>query len=164
MNSTTTHVQMQGSTIRAERFFNAPRALVFEVWTTAEHLKGWWGTSEYRTTYCTVDFREGGRWHYCMTGPNGEQSWGISTYQTIVAPERIVYTDAFSDAEGSVNPDMPSFTITVEFIEENGGTRVINTSQVGSADDLKMLVEMGMEQGLRETWDMLDEYVRRISA
>jgi uncharacterized protein YndB with AHSA1/START domain len=162
-DTSVTQFQLQGNQIRIERHFNAPRDLVFAVWTTAEHLKAWWGTREYRTTYCTVDFRVGGRWHYCMTGPNGEESWGIATYQEISAPERFVYTDAFSDAEGNLNPGMPSFSIVVEFIEEAGGTRVISTSFIEREEDVKMLVEIGMEQGSRESWDMLGEYLDSLS-
>jgi uncharacterized protein YndB with AHSA1/START domain len=159
-----TRVAAQGREIRVERHFNAPRARVFEAWTTPEHLKQWWGPRAFPTTYCTVDFRVGGNWHYCMTGPNGEEAWGNATYLEIVVPERIVYSDAFSDAQGGVNPDLPSMTIRIDFIETPAGTTVVSTSQASSAEDVKRLLEMGMAQGIAETWDRLDEFLQKPSA
>lgn len=159
-----THVIAEGTQIHIERRFDAPRALVFAAWTKAEHLMQWWGPREYPTTYCTVDFRVGGKWHYCMTGPAGDQSWGISVYQEIIVPERIVYTDAFSNAEGTTNPDMPAFSIAVDFIEDGTGTRIVSVSHVGSEADVKQLLEMGMAQGVAETWDRLAEMLQRQTA
>ncbi len=158
------HIVAEGTTIVMERTFDAPRERVFAAWKNADAIKKWWGPREYPTTYCTVDFRVGGEWHYCMTGPNGEEAWGKSIYLEIVEPERIVYRDLFSDEQGNEMTDMPSFAITVEFREEQGKTRLVSTSQVGSEADVKQLLEMGMAYGAAETWDKLDEMLQAQTA
>ena len=90
-----------------ERVFDAPRELVWQAWTEPEHLAHWWGPQGWTLPVCTVDFRPGGIWHYCMRGPEGEESWGKATYREIVEPERIVYLDAFADEAGNPVEGMP---------------------------------------------------------
>lgn len=116
------------------RVFDAPRELVFQAWTDPERLAGWWAPAGFTTPFCTVDLRVGGRFHYCMRSPDGQEYWGVGIYREIVPPERIVYIDSFSDAEG--NPVPPSHygmsdnhpaeaLVTVTFEEHEGGTRLV---------------------------------------
>jgi uncharacterized protein YndB with AHSA1/START domain len=147
-----------------ERVFRAPRALVFEAFTQAEHLRRWWAPRGWAVPHCTVDFRVGGRWHYCMECVDqaqgdffGMQSWGLGVYEDIAAPERIVYTDFFSDADGGVNEAMPATHVTLTFEEVEGGTLVVNRAAYASADQLRTVLDMGMLQGVTDTWDRLAE-------
>ena len=149
-----------------ERTFKAPRTLVFEAFTTADHLRHWWGPRGWELTHCTVDLRPGGKWHYCMKCMDtnqgdfyGMESWGLGIYDEILAPERLVYTDYFSDAEGEVNADMPSTQAILTFEEVGGGTRVISRSVYTTEDALKTVMVMGMLQGISETWDRLAEHL-----
>ncbi|MEZ4657816.1 MAG: SRPBCC domain-containing protein [Caldilineaceae bacterium] len=148
------------------RTFNAPRALVWQTWTDCAHLKHWWGPTGWTLPVCKLDFRPGGVWHYCMKGqmPDGSEmeSWGRALYQEIVEPERIVYEDAFSDAEGNVAEGMPQMVITLIFEERNGQTNVISRTEFASAADLEAVIKMGMEEGLAQTWDRLAEHLARI--
>jgi uncharacterized protein YndB with AHSA1/START domain len=146
--------------IAIERVFDAPRELVWSAWTDCEHLKHWWGPTGWTLPVCKLDLRVGGVWHYCMRSPDGKQdSWGKSTYREIVEPERLVLTDAFSDEQGNVAANMPEMLNTILFQEEDGKTRVTSTSEYGSAEELQRVVEMGVEQGVKETWDRLVEYL-----
>jgi uncharacterized protein YndB with AHSA1/START domain len=154
-------IEAKGKRFRMSRTFDAPRDLVWKAWTDAEALKQWWGPRTYPTTYCTVDFRVGGVWHYCMTGPNGEEAWGKATYKEIVPRERIAYLDQFSDRDGNPAPGMPETVITLEFAEHDGKTTVTSTANYDSEEDLKKLVEMGMSEGASETWDRLAEYLAK---
>ncbi|WP_134684915.1 SRPBCC domain-containing protein [Brevibacillus migulae] len=147
-----------------ERVFDAPRELVFKMFKEPEHLKRWWGPRGWEVPVCTVDFRPGGVWHYCMKCVDqnqgdffGMESWGKGVYKEIVEPEKIVYTDYFSDAEGNVNEAMPSTEITMEFIDQDGKTKLVNRAEYVSADALKTVMDMGMLQGITETWDRLEE-------
>jgi uncharacterized protein YndB with AHSA1/START domain len=146
-----------------DRVFNAPRELVFRAFTEAEHLEHWWGPKGWSLPVCKVDFRPGGVWHYCMLGPGGEEAWGRAVYSEIEPPRRIVYTDAFSDAEGNINPDLPQMVIEVEFEEVAGKTRVHSLSRFATAEELDAVLAMGMEQGIIETWDRLDAYLSQIA-
>jgi uncharacterized protein YndB with AHSA1/START domain len=152
--------EAKGRQIAIERIFDAPRELVWSAWTDCEHLQHWWGPTGWTLPVCKLDLRVGGVWHYCMRSPDGKQdSWGISTYREIVEPERLVLTDAFSDEQGTVAADMPEMLNTITFQEEGGKTRVTSTSEYGSAEELQRVIEMGVEQGVKETWDRLVEYL-----
>ncbi|KRF43860.1 SRPBCC domain-containing protein [Paenibacillus sp. Soil787] len=166
-NQMTTKVE--GQVLILERVFNAPRELVFKAFTEAEHLKHWWGPRGWTLTVCNVDFRSGGIWHYCMKciDPNqgdfyGYESWGKAVYGEIVEAEKIAYVDYFSDAEGNENEGMPSSQITMTFVEHEGKTKLINRAQYESAEALKAVMEMGMEQGITETYDRLSEHLQSI--
>jgi uncharacterized protein YndB with AHSA1/START domain len=84
-----------------ERTFDAPRKLVFEAFSDCKHLTHWWGPKDWTLPVCKIDFRPGGVWHYCMRGPEGDESWGKAIYREIVEPERIVYLDTFADEAGN---------------------------------------------------------------
>jgi len=155
-----------GNELVLERTFHAPRALVFEAFTQAEHLRQWWGPRGWDITHCTVDLRPGGRWHYCMTcmdqaqtGFYGMESWGLGIYDEIEAPVRLVYTDYFSDASGAVNPDMPSSQTSLTFEEVGGGTRIVSRSVYSTEAALKTVMDMGMLEGIAQTWDRLSEHL-----
>jgi uncharacterized protein YndB with AHSA1/START domain len=140
-----------------ERVFDAPRELVFKAFTEPERLKQWWGTREYKTDVCNLDLRVGGVWHYRMSSSAGEASWGRAVYEEITAPERLVYVDAFSDENGSVIP--PKMHITVEFIDQDGKTLLRSTTRFEREADRDALIDMGVQQGISETWDQLAEYL-----
>lgn len=142
-----------------ERVFNAPRELVFKAWTEPEHLAHWWGPKGWTLPVCTVDLRPGGEWHYCMRGPEGEESWGKATYREIVPPERLVYVDAFSDAEGNVNTALPQMVIAVEFFEHEGQTKVVSRSLFTTVEERDTVLAMGAVEGMNETLDRLEAYL-----
>jgi uncharacterized protein YndB with AHSA1/START domain len=145
--------------LTVERVFNAPRELVFQMWQDPQHLAHWWGPKGWTLPICTVDFRPGGIWHYCMRGPDGEESWGKAFYEEIVAPDRIVYRDTFIDAEGNVIPGTPEMLITVSFTEQDGKTKLTSTTQFATVADLEAVLAMGAVEGIGETWDRLEEYL-----
>ena len=142
-----------------ERVFNAPRELVFKAWTEPERLMRWFGPKGWTLPVCRIDLRPGGVWHYCLRGPTGETSWGRAVYQEIVAPERLAFTDAFSDEAGQVNEAMPVMLITITFIDQGGHTRLTSRTLFATAAERQAIVDMGAIEGMRETWDRLDAYL-----
>lgn len=147
-----------------ERVFDAPRALVFEMFKDPEHLKRWWGPRGWELPICNVDFRPGGVWHYCMKCVDeaqrdfyGMESWGKGVYRHIEEPEKIVYTDFFSDAEGNENDAMPSTEVTLEFIDLGDKTKLVSRAEYASPEALETVMDMGMLQGITETWGRLEE-------
>lgn len=137
------------------RTFNAPRDLVWQAWSSAEHLKQWWGPTGWTLPVCRIDFRVGGTWVYCMKGPEDMEAWGKAYYRELVRPEKIVYMDTFIDADEKQIEGTPEILITVEFAEVDGKTTLTSRAVFPSADDLKTTIEMGMEQGMNETWNRL---------
>jgi len=152
-----------------ERVFDAPRELVFAMFKEADHLKHWWGPKGWELPVCNIDFRPGGVWHYCMKCADqsqgeyyGMESWGKGVYKEIIEPEKIVYTDYFSDAEGNENPEMPATEVTMEFIDLGGKTKLVSSSEYVSAEALKSVTDMGMLEGITETWDRLEARLNEV--
>lgn len=152
-----------------ERVFDAPRELVFEMFKDPEHLARWWGPRGWEVPYCTVDFRPGGEWRYCMKCADpaqgdfyGMESWGKGVYKEIDEPETLVYTDYFTDAEGNVNDDMPATEVAMTFHDVGGATRIVSRSEYVSPEALRTVLDMGMLQGITETWDRLEERLAEV--
>jgi len=154
MNTTTETKERQ---LILSRDFQASPELLFEVWSDCRHLKHWWGPKEWPMDECTIDFRVGGEWRYCLRGPNeGDESWGKAIYREINRPENMVYTDHFTDADGNVAENMPNITITVEFSAHNGKTRQLITVDFDTNEDRDKIVEMGMAEGMDSSLDRMD--------
>ena len=104
------------------RILDAPRALVFEVWTRPEHLVRWWGPKDFTLPHCTCDFRVGGSYRYCMRAPDGTDHWVWGVYQEIVEPERLVFTWERDDLEGVRRKSKTVVTVTL--VEFEGKTKL----------------------------------------
>jgi len=100
------------------RVFDAPREIVFEAWTRAEHLVHWWGPKDFTLPFCEIDFREGGAYRFCMRSPGKTDHWVWGEYRRIVEPEEIVMTWNRGTAEGEI-----SSSTTVTLLFEPDGTR-----------------------------------------
>ena len=140
------------------RTFGAPRQLVWAMWTQAKHLVHWWGPEGWTLPVCNVDFRIGGAWFYCMQGPE-MRSCGLATYQEIDAPNRIVYADAFADADGNVLDQLPAAETTLTFSESEDTATVRGVSRYESKAMRDEILEMGVKAGLDQTLNRLDAYL-----
>src|SRR5687768_17075927 len=89
------------------RLINAPRDIVFKVWTDPEHIKHWWGPDGFTSTIYEMDVRPGGVWNYVMHGPDGTDYKNKSVFVEVTEPERIVFDHVSA----------PKFLTTVTFSE-----------------------------------------------
>ncbi len=154
------------------RTFNAPRELVWKVFTEAGHLQHWWGPKGVTIRVVQLDLRPGGMFHYCMTWPNGSEMWAKFAYREIVAPERIVYMNSFSDANGGVtrhpmNPDWPAEMFSTVLLTEHEGKTTFTVQwspHNASAKELKTFLEgfQSMEMGWGGTLDKFGEYLANL--
>lgn len=108
-----------------------------------------------------MDFKDNGSWDYCMKSSTGEMSCGKSVFHDIQAPDSYGYTDYFTDDEGRINPEMPEMRISMEFEAVDGRTKVTSKTHFQSSEEMKKVMDMGAEQGIRETWDRLEMYLAR---
>jgi uncharacterized protein YndB with AHSA1/START domain len=159
-----TRTRVEGREFIVERAFDAPRALVWRAWTEPERLRQWWAPRGWSLPFCELDLRPGGVWRYGMRGPEGEESWGKAVYREIVPPERLTFVDSFTDAAGAPIDRMPTLDFSVEFTERDGGTIVISRVRFASESDLRAVLDMGMVEGMTESWDLLAEHLRAASA
>ncbi len=134
------------------REFDAPRDLVFEAHTSCEHMSNWWGPRKYEVADCEVDFRPGGAWRIVHRA-EGEEHVFRGEYQDIVRPERITWTFEWMGLPGHISVD------TIAFEEHDGKTTVTTTSVFDTVEDRDDMLQSGMESGLAETWERLDEYL-----
>ena len=144
------------------RTFQAPRKLVFQAFSTPEHIAQWWGPKDWPVTACTMDFRPGGIWHYRLTGPGGQEHWARAVYQEIVVPKKIVFTDTFADAEGNPAAGKPQSLTTITFTAIGDATKLTSHIQYRSAEDLKKIIVFGMVQGTMEGLDFLGQLLDRM--
>lgn len=154
------------------RTVKAPLDLVFKVWTESEHLKHWWGPTGMELEVKKLDLRPGGIFHYSMTSPEGDQMWGKFIYQEIVAPEKLVFINAFADAEGNtIRPPFSSeFPLEilniVTFTEQDGQTTLTLQAGPQNATPAEHAFYKGMfesmQQGFGGTFDQLDVYLAKL--
>lgn len=153
-------IEQKGGTITLSKVFDAPKELVFSMFKNP-HIKEWWGPSTWPVSVSEQDFRPGGSWLYNMVGPDGTESWGKVLYEEIDEPNKIVYRDYFSDADGKVDETLPAGLVTITFEESGGQTTLTSRGDYQSPEDVKRLVEMGMIEGVKETWDQLEQLLAK---
>ena len=147
----------ENSTLTIRREFAAGRQLVWDCYTRSELLDQWFAPKPLTTKTKSMDFREGGHWHYAMVAPDGQEFWGRTDYQTINPIDNYTTLDAFSDETGAVNPDLPRAKWDVTFTDASGHTLVHTVVSYASPADLQKVIDMGMKDGLASTLERLDE-------
>lgn len=96
---------MKANEVNITRIFNAPRELVFDAWSSAEHLEKWYAPDGCSIRVKAFEFVEGMPFHHCITIPNGKDCWCIGTFLTIDRPNRLVYTLINADENGNALED-----------------------------------------------------------
>jgi len=86
MNERTTSSPTADREIGTTRIFDAPRELVFRMWTDPEHVGNWWGPTGFKTTTQLIDVRPGGQWRFIMHGPDGTDYPNKIVFVEIVEP------------------------------------------------------------------------------
>ena len=144
--------------IQMTREFDAPRDLVFEAFTSCQHMTHWWGQAGSTLVTCEMEFRPGGHWRYVERDKEGAE-WGFrGEYRAVARPERITWTFEFEGMPGHVSEE------TMVFEEHAGRTRIVTTSVFQSTEDRDGMIATGMEQGAGEAYDRLEEYIRTLAA
>ncbi len=100
------------------RVIDAAPTLVFEAFTTVQHLSRWWGPTGFTTTTRSFEFRVGGEWEFVMHGPDGTDYPEWIVWTDIVAPERIVML------HGEHRDDPDAFESHLTFVPDGDRTRI----------------------------------------
>jgi uncharacterized protein YndB with AHSA1/START domain len=137
--------------IRLSRVFDAPRRLVFEAWTTAEHLSRWFAPRPLTVPTCDLDFRPGGAFRLTMRTPDGIDFPMECTFREVVTPERIVFAGVI---HGGVE------VVTTVTFSENAGKTTLNVHQTFS---MESDATRGAPQGWALTLDQLGEYAATLA-
>ena len=134
------------------RVFDAPRSLVFKAWTEPERIKQWWGPRGFITLSCEMDLRPGGTWRTRSRSPEGTEHAEHGVFREIVEPERLIFTQAWEDAEGKPKHET---LVTVTFTEQSGKT--VLTFHQGVFESVTSCDEH--RQGWSSVFELLTEYL-----
>ncbi|MEO8333302.1 MAG: SRPBCC family protein [Gallionella sp.] len=155
------------------RTFDAPRQLVWKAWTEEKHLKNWFGPKGVTISVSEMDLRPGGSFHYCMKLPDGKEMWGKWFFREIVAPERLVMINCFSDAKGGITRHPMSATWPLEtfstttFTEHDCKTTLtLRWSAYNATEEERHTFDTShasMTQGWTGTMDQLENYLATFS-
>jgi uncharacterized protein YndB with AHSA1/START domain len=156
------------------RTFDAPRERVWAAYTSAEALAQWWGPKGSKIRVIKLDFRPGGIFHYAMSYQPGHEMYGRFIYREIMAPERIVFVNSFSDAEGGITrapfPQLegkwPLEVLNTMTLTEQGGRTTISLrgGPINATEEERKIFEGmhdSMRQGFGGTFDQLDAYLAK---
>lgn len=154
-----------------KRTFKVPRGWVWKAWTEPEGFAQWFGPKGCTVTDVKMELRPGGICHCCVRPPDGREMWGKFIYREIAEPDRLVYSQHFSDRAGGItrHPLSPTWPLqmlaTVAFVEQNGGTDLtVQWAPLNpTADEQKTFdsAHDGMNQGWGGSFEQLAEYLAR---
>jgi uncharacterized protein YndB with AHSA1/START domain len=138
--------------IVATRLFDAPRRLVWDAFTSPEHVPNWMlGPDGWTMPVCEIDLRPGGEWHWVWRkADDGTEMEMRGVYREVVPPELLVNTESWGgDWADTVN--------TTVFTEEDGMTKVVCTVVYPSRAARDAALGTGMKEGWSQSYDRLDE-------
>jgi uncharacterized protein YndB with AHSA1/START domain len=155
-------VDKEKNTLTIRREFLAKRQLVWDCYTKSELLNQWFAPKPLITKTKSMDFREGGHWHYAMVEPDGKEYWGWTDYVKIQPIDFYTSLDAFSNAEGEINQDLPQAEWLVTFTDKDDHALVETIVTYDSLADLETVIQMGMKEGMIATFEKMDELLENL--
>lgn len=142
------------------RLIDAPREKVYRAWTEPHLLKEWFAPLPYTTPAVELDVRPGGTSLVVMRDPDGRDCPNRGVYLEVVPNERVVFTDAYTEAW--VPSPKPFMTVILTFSDEAGKTRYSARVRHWSAADRETHEKMGFHEGWGKCTDQLAALVARL--
>jgi uncharacterized protein YndB with AHSA1/START domain len=132
------------------RELNAPVELVWEAWTTPEHIANWWGPNGFTNTISKMDMKPGGEWDLVMHGPDGTDYKNKSVFKEVVKHQRIVYEHITG----------PKFIATVEF-EDRGEKTFLRWHMLFETREqfIQTVKTFKADEGLKQNVEKLGKYL-----
>lgn len=159
-----------GKVAGVSRTFNAPRELVWQVWTNAEHLMQWFGPKGATMLKSTFDLRVGGMMHCHMEVAPGFQLWARWVFTEVAPPELLAFINSLSDEKGGITRhpmarDWPPEVLTTVRFTADGSRTHVSLEFVpvnATAAEIKAFEETSssMEQGWMGTLEKLEDYLK----
>jgi uncharacterized protein YndB with AHSA1/START domain len=120
-------------------------------------VKRWWHANRGEVTLVEIDLRVGGTWRYVMVADGGFEVGFHGEYREIVECERIVSTETYEGLPPEVSEEDGTTLNTATFAEENGRTTVTLLIQAPNRTSRDAIIESGMEGGLQDALDLLEQ-------
>jgi len=145
------------------RQFDAPKHLVYKAWTTPDLVKRWWSGKRGEMKLVEIDLRVGGAWRYVMLAHGSFEVAFHGTFREIRPNERLVTTEVY-EMPGTSEPaedEVPINTIT--FTETNRRTTLTLLTQCPNPTLRDTIINSGMETGMQEQMDILEDLTRSLT-
>jgi uncharacterized protein YndB with AHSA1/START domain len=157
-NRTVVTVEPGKQEVVITRIFDAPRELIFKMFTDPKHIPEWWGPRYLSTNVDAMEVKPGGKWRFVQRDAGGKEYAFHGVYHDITPPQRIINTFEFEGLpeKGHVSLD----TLRLESLPGNR-TRLTTISVFQSVTDRDGMAQSGMEQGISETYDRLEELLTK---
>jgi uncharacterized protein YndB with AHSA1/START domain len=158
-NKTTITAEPGKQELTITREFDAPRELVFKAVTDPNLIPQWWGPRYLTTEVDKLDLRPGGQWRFLNRDAQGNAYAFHGVYHEVLAPQRIIDTFEF---EGL--PETGHVTLETMKLEAlpGGRTRLTTQSVFQSVADRDGMLQSGMEEGAKDTYDRLEELLQKM--
>ncbi|WP_434080260.1 SRPBCC family protein [Sanguibacter sp. Z1732] len=164
MPITTVHKDTETLQITIVADFTVPVQRLWDAYADARQIEKFWGPVTWPATFTRHDMAPGGFSHYYMTGPEGERSGGYWEFLAVDPGRSFEVLDGFTGPDGNPDRDMPAMRMVYEFTETDTGSRCTTTTYFNSADNLKRMLTMGMEEGMRSAMSQIDDVVADLAS
>lgn len=138
------------------RILNAPRELVFRVWTQPEHVARWLGPKDFTAIACQMNAQPGGIYRACIRSPQGKEHWMQGIYREVIEPERLVFTFAWEDESGKPGHET---LVTVTLAEHDGKTHMTFHQAIFESFESRD----SHNTGWSECFDRLADYINQVA-
>ena len=136
--------------------FSVPVHRLWDAYADPRQVERFWGPPDWPATFLRHDHFVGGRSHYFMTGPDGEQSHGLWNVLAVDEGRSFLVEDGFAGEDGLPNPAMPSMRLQFTFDALESGSRLVSTTYFNSVEERDQLLQMGAEEGARAAMAQID--------
>lgn len=146
--------------VNITQLFDAPRDLVFDMFTKEEYVSQWWGPKGFTNPVCNVDAQRSGKIYVEMTGPDGTKYPMNGIFHELIRPSLLVISStAMEDADGNAQLEDVN---TITFNEENGKTKLnLHAVIIKAGEGTKEAVD-GMNEGWAQSLERLSELINKI--
>lgn len=136
------------------QLLEAPITKVWEVWTTPNHIKHWWGPNGFTNTITKMELHEGGKWNLVMHGPDGTNYDNESVFTEVVQHKKIAYHHLSGH----------EFLATITFEEKGNQTYIHWQMLFPTQEELTRIMGLyDISVGLQQNVDRLDQYLKNNS-
>jgi uncharacterized protein YndB with AHSA1/START domain len=151
MKNTTFKIEREKLEITMSRVFDAPRELLYNVFTDPKHKTIWWRCNTVTNIAIQMDVRKGGSWRIIQKSGDGKEFAFHGEYIEVIPREKIANTSEFEGMPGHI------ITETTTFEEQEGKTKLTITSSFQNIEDLEGMIKAGMESGSTESMEHIEE-------
>lgn len=147
--------------IHIERAFDASIQDVWNAYTKSEILDQWWAPYPFQNKTKTMDFTEGGKWHYCMISPENQVHWCILFYLKINNLISFEAKDSFCDEDGNIVETFPSMHWNNMFKDVDGKTILNIVITANKEEDIQAYIQIGFKEGFESGLNQLENLLNK---